>query len=287
MKTPKPITGKTRLAFVLGCPVEHSLSPAMHNAAFQRLGMDCTYAALEVTAERMGAVVEMVRSSSVLGANVTVPHKEAVMEHLDKVEPEALWLHSVNTLFKKNGKLCGTSTDGPGFLRSLGSQARKIRGADVLLVGAGGGARSVGGALAGAGARRVMVMDLSPKRVEDLVRILKARRKGLEASGISRDEAEKSLGDFSFIIQATPVGLHKGDGSPIALGQARRGALAFDLIYNRPTEFLQTAGRKGLVTLDGLGMLLHQGVLSFERWTGKKAPVGVMREALYCALGRR
>jgi shikimate dehydrogenase len=287
MKTPKPITGKTRLAFVLGCPVEHSLSPAMHNAAFQRLGLDCTYGALEVTAERMGAAVEMVRSESVLGANVTVPHKEAVMKYLDKVEPEALWLHSVNTLFKKNGKLCGTSTDGPGFLRSLGSHARRMKGANVLLVGAGGGARSVGGALAGAGARRVMVIDLSEKRVVDLTGMLKARRKGLEALGITREDAEKSLGDFSFIIQATPVGLHKGDPSPLDLGKARQGALAFDLIYNRPTEFLQTARRKGLVTLDGLGMLLHQGALSFEYWTGKKAPIAVMQKALNGALGRR
>jgi shikimate dehydrogenase len=287
MKAPIPMTGKTRMAFLLGCPVEHSLSPAMHNAAFQRLGLDAAYAALDVSADKVSAAVELIRSASVLGANVTVPHKEAVMAHLDRLDPEASWLRSVNTVFKKDGKLLGASTDGPGFLRSLGKLARKVKGADILMVGAGGGSRSVGGALTLAGARRILVMDLSEQRVGDLVRMLKARRKGLEVSGVSREEAERGLGSFSIIVQATPVGLHAGDPSPIDLTQARRGSLAFDLIYHRPTEFLRSAGRQGLATMDGLGMLLHQGALSFECWTGRKAPVAVMQEALCRALGRR
>lgn len=287
MKNDRSMTGKTRLAVLLGCPVEHSLSPAMHNAAFQRLGMDCIYAALEVSPERMASAVETVRSSSILGANVTVPHKEAVMPFLDQVDPEADWLRSVNTLVKKKGKLFGTSTDGPGFLRSLGTHARKIKGANVLLIGAGGGSRSVGGALVGAGAKRILVMDLAQNRVNDLVHMLKARRKSLESGGISKAEAERSMGDFSMVIQATPVGLHPGDASPVSLRGARKGAFAFDLIYHRPTEFLTEAKREGLVGMDGLGMLLHQGALSFEHWTGKKAPVSVMREALCRALGRR
>jgi shikimate dehydrogenase len=196
-------------------------------------------------------------------------------------------LRSVNTVVKKDGKLFGTSTDGPGFLRSLGVHARKVKGADILMVGAGGGSRSVGGALALAGARRVLVMDLSEQRVGDLVRMLKVRRKGLDVAGVSREEAERRLGSCSFIIQATPVGLHAGDPCPIDLANARRGALAFDLIYHRPTLFLQKARKKGLVTLDGLGMLLHQGALSFEHWTGRKAPLQVMGKALCRALGRK
>lgn len=281
------LSGKSKTAFLFGNPVTHSLSPAMHNAAFQALGLDCVYAAIEVAPERMGAAVETLKSSSVLGANVTVPHKEAVMPFLDHLDREAAWLRSVNTVFKKGDRLCGASTDGPGFLRSLGKHARGVKGSEVLLVGAGGGSRSVAGSLVHAGAKRILVMDLSEKRVGDLVGMMKARRKGLEASGVSREEAEKGLERFDFIIQATPVGLHAGDPSPLNLAKARRGALAFDLIYHRPTDFLKAARRKGLVTLDGLGMLLHQGALSFEYWTSRKAPVAIMEKALRRSLGRR
>ncbi len=287
MRKQTTLTGKSRVAFLLGCPVEHSLSPAMHNAAFRVLGLDAVYAALEVSPERVGAAVETVRSASVLGANVTVPHKEAVIAHLDRLDPEAKWLRSVNTLYKREGKLVGASTDGPGFLRALGPHAKKVRGSRVLLVGAGGGSRSVAGALVGAGAKRVLVMDLAKDRVENLVRLMRQRRKGVDAAGVTREEAERGLGDFSLIVQATPVGLHVGDPSPLLLSNARRGALAFDLIYHRKTEFQKSAEKKGLVTLDGLGMLLHQGALSFEFWTGKKAPIGIMRKALCEALGRR
>lgn len=270
----------SRLAFLLGHPVAHSLSPSMQNAAFRRLRLPCRYAALDVAPRALPAAVELLRMRDVLGANVTVPHKAAVIPFLDRVEDDARWLSSVNTITKRGRKLCGASTDGLGFLRSLGSAARGLKGAVVLLIGAGGGARAVAGALLRAGVARMLVMDLDPARARHLIRLMREKRTRLDASCVSRGEAESALPSVTLVVQATPLGLHKGDGSPIVLSRARKGTLAVDLVYHRKTEFLKQAERRGLRARSGLGMLLHQGALSFGMWTGRRAPIRVMERAL-------
>jgi len=284
MKQPKAPTGRAKMAFILGHPVAHSLSPAMHNAAFACLRLPYCYAPLDVPPEAVGDVVGALRSGNVLGANVTVPHKEAVIRHLDEVEREALQVRSVNTIYKRGNRLIGTSTDGEGFLRSLDKGARSLHGSSALLIGAGGASRSVAGALRRVGVHRLYVLDLSPERVKDLVGFFKKGGGRHVAEGVDRREAERRLCEVDLVVQATPMGLHSGDPSPLSLRAARRGTLAVDLIYHRPTAFLLEARRRGLKALDGSGMLIHQGALSFSYWTGKRAPLSVMAKAFKAGL---
>ncbi len=286
MKTMPVPTGRTRWAFLFGHPVTHSFSPAMHNAAFSAIRIDLAYGALDLPPEGTGTAVELLRSESVIGANVTVPYKEAVLPHLDEIDAEAKWLRSVNTLYKRGKKVVGTSTDGAGFVRSLGRDVRALQGAAGLLIGAGGAARAVAGALRKTGLRQLLVSDLAEDRVKSLVRLLRKAGSRMEAVGVSRQEAEGSLSRLALVVQATPLGLHPGDPSPLQLTSARPGTLAVDLIYHRKTPFLRQAAARGLKPRDGLGMLLHQGALSFELWTGRKAPIPVMEAALRKALGR-
>jgi shikimate dehydrogenase len=131
------------------------------------------------------------------------------------------------------------------------------------------------------------IVDLEPSRVKRLVLMLRRRRQRLEAVGLSKEEAERSLGNFTLIVQATPLGLRTGDPSPISLRRAARGALAVDLVYHRETAFLREAARRGLKAVPGLGMLLHQGALSFETWTNRRAPLAVMEQALKRAIRSR
>jgi len=283
---PRSVPPPEKLVFLFGHPVAHSLSPAMHDAAFRELGMPYRYAALDVLPGSVEGAVELLRLPGTIGANVTVPHKEAVIPFLDRVDADARWLRSVNTITRKGRRLVGSSTDGPGFLRSLGGEARRLKGATAVLVGAGGGARAVAGALLAAGTSRILVTDVDAARARGLVRLLRSRRRGFDASAVDRREAEKVLDRAGIVVQATPVGLHGRDPSPLSLSRACRGSLAVDLVYHRRTRFLEDAARRGMRTLSGLGMLLHQGALSFGSWTGRKAPVHVMERALRKVLRR-
>jgi shikimate dehydrogenase len=280
-------TLQAKKVFLFGHPVSHSLSPSMQNAAFQRLGVRARYLVLDVPPDCVATAVELLRLPDVLGANVTVPHKEAVLGHLDHLEDDARRLGSVNTIYKRKGRLHGASTDGPGFLRSLGSAARRLSGGKVLLVGAGGAARAVAGALSTAGVKRLRVMDLDARRATGLVRLLREFRRGMESAIVSKREAELDLGDYDLVVQATPLGLHPKDPAPLSLERIAKGCLAVDLVYHRKTRFLQEAADQGARTMSGLGMLLHQGALAFEKWTARKAPIMVMERSLRRALKRR
>ena len=282
-KTLKAASGK--LVFILGHPLDHSLSPAMQNAAFQKAGLPWLYLPMDITQDKIRSVLSTMRILPVSGANVTIPYKKAVLPYLDWVEAEAKWLGSVNTIYRKGKKLCGTSTDGEGFLRSLGAFRSKLRGTTGLLLGAGGAARAIAGALARSGVNQMAVVNRSPRRAERLVQSLKKRYPRLKAETLSIKEAEKFLTQCDWVIQTTSVGLKKGDPSPISLKNAGPATLAVDLIYHRETDFLKQAKVRRLPRLDGMGMLLHQGALSFEKWTGKKAPLEVMRRVLLRRLG--
>ena len=280
-------SSSARLVFILGHPLSHSLSPAMQNAAFQKAKLPWLYLPLDLSQNQLKPVLEMMRTGAFIGANVTVPYKEAVLPYLDHVEPEAKWLGSVNTLYRKGNKLCGTSTDGEGFLRSLGDFRKRLRGSRGLLLGAGGAAKAVAGALARSGVKGFYVANRSEQRGIRLVKSLQTRYRYLELESGSVKGAEKLLPRCDWVIQATSVGLKKGDPSPLSLKAARPSTLAVELIYHRETTFLKEARERRLTHLGGLGMLLHQGALSFERWSGKKAPLKVMRKVLLHSLGSR
>jgi len=278
------ITGTTRLCFILGRPIAHTLSPTMHNAAFAALALPYVYLPWAVPPEGLGAAAAAFRTmENFAGANVTVPHKEAIRVHLDALSPEAEGIGAVNTVIPRDGRLLGHNTDGVGFIASLREGGTDPRGARVLLLGAGGGAKGVAYALAAEGAAEITVANRSPERAEALVGALSARfprcqflALPLQAPGVA--EAVKSA---DVLINATSVGLAPGETLPLDLGGLRPTTLVCDLIY-RPLEtaFLEAARGKGCRVLNGLGMLLHQGAAGFRLFTGVDAPLDAMRAAL-------
>lgn len=272
--------GAQNLVFILGHPLGHTLSPLMHNAALRALRMPWVYTPLEVPPRQLKNAVEALRSDNVRGSNVTVPYKEAVLPYLDHVEEGARHLSSVNTLYRRGDELWGASTDGEGFLRSLGPWRKKLRGSKGLLVGAGGAARPVAHALAESGVRTLFVANRTPDRAGALIRGLLKFHPRLQACAVSMQEGDKILGQADWVVQSTSLGLRKSDPSPLSLQRARPGTLAVDLIYHRETAFLREARRLRLPRLNGMGMLLHQGALAFNYWTGCQAPLPVMQKAL-------
>lgn len=280
MTSPLASSRPGHLVLILGHPLGHSLSPAMHNAAFRYQRLPWTYVPVDVAGGQVKAVLELMRDPKLRGANVTVPYKETVLPFLDRIEPEAKWLGSVNTIYKKGKRLIGTSTDGEGFLRSLGPWRKGLKGSKGLLVGAGGAAKAVAGALAGSGVRSVCIANRSSRRAHQLKKVLQRRHRHLAIQVAHLKEAEKIVSECDWVVQATSVGLKKGDASPLSLKNALRSTWAVDLIYHRETAFLREARNRRMPRLNGVGMLLHQGALSYEYWTGRKAPLTVMRKAL-------
>lgn len=279
--------GTLRLALLLGHPLGHSVSPAFQNAAFRAARIPAAYVPLDVPPGRLRGALEALRCDNVLGANVTVPYKAAVISLLDRVAPEAARWESVNTLVRRGKRLEGRSTDGEGFWRSLGAHRRRLPGSRGLIVGAGGAARAVAARLARSGAVEVAVANRSPEAARRLARLLRTTRRRVQAPVLSLQEAEREMARFDWVVQTTSLGLSPGDPAPLSLRRARPGILAVELVYHRRTRFLQEARRRRLETLDGRGMLLHQGALSFTLWTGLPAPLAAMRRALESALHRR
>ena len=274
---------EARLFGVLGDPVDHSLSPAMQNAAFAAAGLPHLYLRFRVPAVALPAAVRDARALRMGGLNLTVPLKEAILPLLDAVTPEAERMGAVNTVLFTPDGLVGDNTDGRGFLAALGGHVR-VRGARVVLVGAGGSARAVGAALAGAGAARIVIANRRVARGEALADRL-ARPGGPETAAVPLDALARGtiLEDATLVVNATSLGL----GAPrlgVRCGAAPDNCLFVDLVYGpRPTPFLAAAARAGRPTLDGGPMLLHQGALAFESWTGCRAPRAAMARALRAA----
>jgi shikimate dehydrogenase len=282
------ISGATRLYGVLGWPVAHSLSPLMHNAAFAALGLDHIYVPLPVPPERLGDALRGLAALGFAGVNVTVPHKAAIITHLDDVSPRVRAIGSANTIVvRPDGTLWGDSTDGPGFLADLAAHGVDPAGQQVMLLGAGGAARGVAHALAEAGA----VVAVLNRTLERAVALCKAIRAALPGARISAHPFPEALPGLAatanLIVNATSLGLH--DSESAAWDPAvsfRSEQVVYDLVYTSRgarralTPFLAWAAESGARTLDGLGMLIQQGARSFEIWTGQSAPVAVMQAAL-------
>jgi shikimate dehydrogenase len=267
------ITGSTRITGLFGYPVEHTLSPAMHNAAFSHLGLDYCYLPFLVRPESLGKAVDSVRALNLAGVNVTVPHKEAVIKFLDEVDEEATFIGAVNTVVNREGRLAGYNTDGRGFMRSLEENGIEVTGRKVLVVGAGGASRAIGYYLSEK-AERLSIHDIDRNKLSGLTSDLSRIRRNVAAV-----EGLEGLEEFDIIVNATPLGLKKTDPSPFDTSALSSGQIVCDLIY-KTTPLLEAAGARGCRTMDGLGMLLWQGVLAFELWTSVFPPVDVMREAL-------
>lgn len=267
------ISGTTSVTGLFGFPVEHSLSPAMHNAAFEYLDMDWCYVTFQVRPELLQGAVQAIRALNLMGVNVTVPHKERVIGFLDEVHEEASFIGAVNTIRNVDGRLTGFNTDGRGFIESLAEAGISPAGKSVLVVGAGGACRAISYYLS-AEADRLFLYDIDDTKVRRLVSDL-----GTIRTNITRRDGARDLEDIDILINATPLGLKDADPLPVDPSLLRKDMVVCDLLY-RKTPLLKAASAKGCRTLDGLGMLLHQGVLAFEIWTGVRPPVAVMRNAI-------
>ncbi|MFV0257279.1 MAG: shikimate dehydrogenase [Acidimicrobiales bacterium] len=267
-------TGSTRLAAVIGDPVRHSLSPAIHNAAFAALGLDWVYLALPVPAGRGGDAVAAMRTLGIDGLSVTMPHKEAVAAAVDRPSPTVLALGACNCVWRDGDDLVGESTDGDGLVRSLADDhGIPIGGRRVLVVGTGGAARSIIEAVGRHDPAGLVVASRDPSRAATAAALAPGARTG------TPDDAA----DADLIINATPVGMAGGPdptGLPVPAATLHPGQAVVDIVYQpRRTPLLAAAATAGATPVDGVGMLIHQAAIAFERWTGQPAPVAVMRAA--------
>lgn len=270
---------------VVGDPVEHSLSPVFQQAALDDAGIPATYERWHTTAAELPARIAGLREPDVLGANVTLPHKEAVAGLVDEFSETARRVGAVNTVIARDGRLTGDNTDVAGFRRALVEALPNVAGRSVLVLGAGGAARAVLVALADLDVCGLTLANRSRDRAERLVRDLGIP--GARLSGIGTADLAPLIRDSSVIVNATSVGWNT-DGSVLdgsLLERLPGDALVVDLTY-RPTGLLRLAAGLGLRTLDGLPMLVYQGARSFELWTGLEAPVDVMMRAALGARGR-
>jgi len=272
------ISGTTQVIAILGHPVSHSLSPLMHNSAFRKMGLDYCYIALDVHPSGLRAAIEGIREMGFAGLNITVPHKEAVMPMLDKVDPEAAFIGAVNTIVNRNGKLIGYNTDGRGFIRSLKEESVEVRDKNVLLVGAGGAARAVSWYLAEEGSDLSIYNRTSEKA--DLL----AGDLAINFKNVRRAESLDALVEADIVINSTSLGLNPQDPLPFDPSGLKPGAVVIDLIY-QDTPLIQQARQSGHKTIGGLGMLLWQGVLASELWTGLTPPHEHMKDIIFKSLG--
>ena len=278
----RAIDADTALYGVIGNPVGHSLSPAMHNAAFAAAGLNAVYLAFRV--EDVGACLAGMRAlPSFRGMSVTIPHKMAVMPHLDAIEPLAQRVGCVNTITNEHGTLIGSITDGLGTLRAFEEAGVTPRGKRVVFLGSGGAVRAVLFAVAETVPEQITLLGRTAERVEALAEdVNEVLVPPLVTGHISHDLAE-AIENADVIIQGTSLGMHPHSvgESPIPAGLLRPRHVVFDMVY-RPlrTRLLLDAAQAGCTVITGAEMLLNQAILQFERWTGQPAPAQVMRDAL-------
>ncbi len=266
----------TALYCVLGDPVAHSLSPVMHNRAFAHSHLNAIYLAFKVT--DLEAALTSIRSLGIKGASITLPHKSRVMEFLDETDKAAADIGAVNTIINANGRLIGKNSDSSGAMDALQEQTI-IERKRVLILGAGGAARAIGFGIHGSGG----TVTITNRSAE------KGKKLAADLGGAFLPFRDMPDGRFDILINTTPVGMHPGiDASPVPLELLKSEMVVMDIVYNPlETRLLKEASRIGCKTIDGLAMFVNQGARQFEWWTGEKAPVAVMKQAVMDCLNFR
>jgi shikimate dehydrogenase len=270
------------LVGIFGDPVAHSRSPAMHNAAFRALKLNYVYLPFAIRPAGLRDAVNAIRALGMAGVNLTIPHKERVLPYLDGLSAEARRIGAVNTVVNRGGRLIGHNTDGRGFLMAVrAAWGLSMRGRVVCLVGAGGAARAVAAALMAAGVKRLIIANRHRGRAWRLARTISGRGARVQVIALSDGALRRAAVDCDCLINATSIGLQPRDPRLISPSVVGRFPYVCDLIYQPAmTPLLRDARAAGCRTMNGLGMLVHQGALSFQLWTGRKAPVEVMRRAV-------
>jgi shikimate dehydrogenase len=283
MKKLTSISTSTQICAIIGNPVAHSLSPAIHNAAFDTLSLDFVYVAFRVE-DVKHALAGMRALENFRGMSVTIPHKIEIMKYVDEISDLDRHIGSINTVIKEGDRLVGLGTDGPGALKAIADAGVELEDQKVLMLGSGGAARAIAFTLArNARLERLFLLDIDEAMLQKLASDLEA---GTDASVGSEVLTETSLAasmqDADLIINCTPVGMHPHENSSLVPAELfRQEQVVFDIVYNPlETKLLNEAKTRGLKTISGVDMFINQAVLQFERFTGVDAPVEVMRRVV-------
>jgi len=275
------ISGRTRLCGIIGDPIEHTMSPVMHNAAFERMGIDYLYVPFRVKKEQLAKAIEGVRALNIRGLNVTIPHKVAIIPFLDGLDPLAEKIDAVNTIVNDDGILTGYNTDATGFLQALLERGIEPRGENIVILGAGGASRAISFILAERGSNlvilnRLLELDWAEELASRLSHIF---TKEVEALELKEENLAEVLEKADILVNATSVGMTPNiDETLVPFNLLKPSLVVFDIVYNPiKTRLLREAEQAGAKTISGVDMLVWQGALAFEKWTGLKAPIELMR----------
>jgi shikimate dehydrogenase len=275
------ISGKTRVCGVIGDPIEHTLSPTIHNAAFNHLKLDFVFLAFNVKAAELENAIRGMHGLGIHGLNVTMPHKGTVIAYLNDVDPTVKFLGSANTILNKDGKLHGFSTDGAGALKALRENGVELSDKRVLLLGAGGAAKALAFSLVKEVGELVVLNRAAEKAKKLAEAIGRTLNKKIVGDGLSPEVLAENLRDSDVLINATKVGMHPEANQSIVPSQLLKTNLTvMDIVYNPvETKLAIDAKAAGAKVISGVEMLIHQGAASFEIWTGRSAPIEIMRRA--------
>ena len=278
------ITAETQLCGVLGYPVHHSLSPAIHNAAFRHLGLNFVYLAFPIQADVEGAIRGIRALGNLRGFSVTIPHKMAVMPYLDEIEATARHIGSVNTIVKDGDTLTGYNTDASGALQALRQGCPQLDGQRVLLLGSGGAARAIAFGLAVEGKiEKLTILGIDEAERSALVNDLRERTSvSVDGASVTQETLATGIAGAQVLIHCTPIGMHPNiDASCVDKTLFTPDLTVMDIVYNPlETQLLREAREAGCRTIRGVEMFVNQAVGQFERWTGQTAPIDVMRGIL-------
>jgi shikimate dehydrogenase len=287
------ISGATKVVGIFGDPVGQSLSPAMHNTAFGLLGLDFVYAPFHVSSDEnaLRDAVRGIRALGLKGVNITIPHKEKVIKYLDELSPDAKGSGSVNTIVNRGGRLIGYNTDGEGFISGIGKDAGfNPKGKDIIIIGAGGAARSIAYGLIKGKARSVLIANRTRERATEIKAMFSGRFRGtdIQASGLGAKGLLPYARRADLLVNTTSVGMMGTGSLRLPLNDLPCHAIVADIVY-RPlkTSLLKDAEKAGLRTHNGLHMLVEQGAATFRLWTGRVAPREAMLKAAIKALKGR
>ncbi len=274
------ISGSPRICGIIGDPIEHTMSPVMHNAAFKKLGVDYVYLAFRVKKEELGKAIEGMRALNIRGLNITIPHKVAVIQFLDELDPLADKIGAINTIVNSNGVLKGYNTDATSFLQALLERGIEPKEKRVVILGAGGASRAISFILADRGSNLVIL-----NRTWDKARVCADRISGIfqsEATALklNRENLATALSEADILVNATSVGMSPNiNETPVTSNLLKPSLIVFDIVYNPiKTRLQREAEVAGATVISGLDMLVWQGASAFEKWTGVKAPVNLMKE---------
>jgi len=278
------ITSQTQVTGVIGHPIAHSLSPLMHNRAFEYLDLDWIYLPFDVAPQNLGEAIRGIKGLGIRGLNVTIPHKERVIPFLDEVSPEAEAIGAVNTILNEDGRLIGHNTDIPGFVHPLKEFEEELKGKKAVVFGAGGASKAViYGLLKHFDLSEISIINRTLEKAERLAAKFRSESPQIKAFRLTEENLREQVPSASLVVNATSVGMSPDvDGSIIKeKGLLRKGQIVYDLIYNPlETKLLKMAKERGAIPINGLEMLLQQGAESFKIWTGIQMPLDSIREEL-------